>query len=145
MWNVCINKKLLIFYTISDRNSKELIVWSNSNMDLEKVVLKAKFYRYPVAGTDRARRQAGPRLGPIALTTNQGYSGAQCQPYLSVRSREYRFTHKNRSTVDIPFLSEALSGERIWVILKVAKSNEEGLVIATGGEGEEGEKVNLKA
>ena len=26
----------------------------------------------------------------------------------------------NRSTVDIPFLSEALSGERIWVILKVA-------------------------
>ena len=26
----------------------------------------------------------------------------------------------NCSTVDIPFLSEALSGERIWVILKVA-------------------------
>jgi hypothetical protein len=26
----------------------------------------------------------------------------------------------NRSTVDIPFLSEALSGERILVILKVA-------------------------
>ena len=49
-------------------------------MDLEKVVLKAKFYRYPVAGADRARRQAGPRLGPIALTTNQGHSGAQCQP-----------------------------------------------------------------
>ena len=30
------------------------------------------------------------------------------------------------------------------MILKVAKSNEEGLVIATGGEGEEEEKVNLK-
>ena len=30
-------------------------------------------------------------------------------------------------------------------MLKVAKSNEEGLVIATGGEGEEGEKVNLKS
>ena len=29
------------------------------------------------------------------------------------------------------------------MILKVAKSNEEGLVIATGGEGEEEEKVNL--
>ena len=28
---------------------------------------------------------------------------------------------------------------------KGCKSNEEGLVIATGGEGEEGEKVNLKA
>ena len=26
----------------------------------------------------------------------------------------------NHSTVEIPFLSEALSGERIWVILKVA-------------------------
>ena len=37
-----------------------------------------------------------------------------------LRSREYRFTHMNRSTVDIPFLSEALLGERIWVILKVA-------------------------
>ena len=33
--------------------------------------------------------------------------------YAMVRSREYRFTHMNRSTVDIPFLSEALSGERI--------------------------------
>ena len=44
----------------------------------------------------------------------------------------------NCSTVDIPFLSQALSGERISVILK------EGLVIATGGEGEEGEKVNYK-
>ncbi len=57
-----------------------------------------------------------------------------------VRSREYRFTHMNRSLVDIPFLSEALSGEIIWVILKVANLNEEGLVIMTGGEGEEGEK-----
>jgi hypothetical protein len=37
-----------------------------------------------------------------------------------LRSREYMFTHMNHSTVDIPFLSEALSGERIWVILKVA-------------------------
>ena len=26
----------------------------------------------------------------------------------------------NGSTVDIPFLSEALSGERIWVVLKFA-------------------------
>ena len=40
--------------------------------------------------------------------------------YCTLRSREYMFTHMNRSTVDIPFLSEALSGERIWVILKVA-------------------------
>ena len=51
------------------------------------------------------------------------------------------------STVDIPFLSETLSGERVLVILKVANlKNEEGLVIATreeGEEGEEGEKVNL--
>ena len=39
---------------------------------------------------------------------------------LILRSREYRFTHMNCSTVDIPFLSEALSGERIWVIWKVA-------------------------
>ena len=39
---------------------------------------------------------------------------------LHLRSREYRFTHMNRSTVDIPFLSEALSGKRILVILKVA-------------------------
>ena len=30
------------------------------------------------------------------------------------------FTHMNCSTVDIPFLSEAPLGERIWVILKVA-------------------------
>ena len=30
------------------------------------------------------------------------------------------------------------------MILKVARPNVEGLVIATGGEGEEGEKVNLK-
>ena len=30
-----------------------------------------------------------------------------------LRSREYMFTHMNCSTVDIPFLSEALSGERI--------------------------------
>ena len=30
-----------------------------------------------------------------------------------VRSREYRFPHVNRFTVDIPFLSKALSGERI--------------------------------
>ena len=37
-----------------------------------------------------------------------------------LRSREFRFTHMNSSTVDIPFLSEALSGERIWVMLKVA-------------------------
>ena len=37
-----------------------------------------------------------------------------------LRSRECRLTHMKRSTVDIPFLSEALSGERIWVILKVA-------------------------
>ena len=48
----------------------------------------------------------------------------QCWTYveamLKLRSREYRFTHMNCSTVDIPFLSEALSGERIWVILKVA-------------------------
>ena len=33
--------------------------------------------------------------------------------YLKVRSREYRFTHMNHSTVDISFNSEALSGERI--------------------------------
>ena len=47
----------------------------------------------------------------------------------------------NCSTVDIPFLSETLSGERVLVILKVANlNNEEGLVIATRGEGE---KVNL--
>ena len=46
----------------------------------------------------------------------------------------------NPSPVDIPFLAEALSGERIWVILKVARPNVEGLVIATGGEGEEGEE-----
>ena len=39
---------------------------------------------------------------------------------IGVRSREYRFTHMNCFTVGIPFLSEALSGERIWVILKVA-------------------------
>ena len=32
-------------------------------------------------------------------------------PWVPLRSREYRFTHMNRSTVDIPFLSEALSGE----------------------------------
>ena len=38
---------------------------------------------------------------------------------LLLRSREYRFTHMNCSLLDIPFLSEALSGERIWVILKV--------------------------
>ena len=37
----------------------------------------------------------------------------------------------NCSTVDIPFLLEALSSK-------------EGLVIATGGEEEEGEKVDLK-
>ena len=30
------------------------------------------------------------------------------------------------------------------MILKVANLHEEGLVIMTGGEGEEGEKVNLK-
>ena len=30
------------------------------------------------------------------------------------------------------------------MILKVARPNVEGLVIATGGEGEEGEKVDLK-
>ena len=30
-----------------------------------------------------------------------------------LRSREYRFTHMNHSTVGSPFLSEALSGERI--------------------------------
>ena len=30
------------------------------------------------------------------------------------------------------------------MILKVANLNEEGLVIMTGGEGEEGEKVSLK-
>ena len=41
-----------------------------------------------------------------------GYLFHYCDlPY--VRSREYRFTHINRSIVDIPFLSEALSGERI--------------------------------
>ena len=39
---------------------------------------------------------------------------------IKLRSREYRFTHMNCSLVDIPFLSEALSGERIWVILKVS-------------------------
>ena len=50
----------------------------------------------------------------------------------------------NRSTVDIPFLSEALSGEIIWVILKVANLNEEGLVIMTGREGEEEEKDSLR-
>ena len=33
--------------------------------------------------------------------------------YVLLRSREYRFTHMNRSTVDTAFLSEALSGERI--------------------------------
>ena len=38
----------------------------------------------------------------------------------SLRSREYRFTHMNCSIVDIPFLTKALSGERIWVILKIA-------------------------
>ena len=63
--------------------------------------------------------------------------------FMNVRSREYRFTHMNCSLVDIPFLSEALSGEIIWVILKVANLNEEGLVIMTGGEGEEGEKVEV--
>ena len=31
----------------------------------------------------------------------------------NLRSREYRFTHMNCSTVDIPFLSETLSGGRI--------------------------------
>ena len=43
-------------------------------------------------------------------------------PYslLTLRSREYRLTHMNCFTVDIPFLSEALVGEIIWVILKVA-------------------------
>ena len=30
-----------------------------------------------------------------------------------LRSREYSFNHMNRSTVDISFLSEALSGEKI--------------------------------
>jgi hypothetical protein len=35
------------------------------------------------------------------------------KPKARVRSREYRFTHINCSTVDIPFLPEALSGERI--------------------------------
>ena len=52
---------------------------------------------------------------------------------MGLRSREYRFTHMNCSTVDIPFLLEALSSK-------------EGLVIATGGEEEEeeGEKVDLK-
>ena len=35
----------------------------------------------------------------------------------NLRSREYRM---NCSTVDIPFFSDAFSGERIWVILKVA-------------------------
>ena len=30
------------------------------------------------------------------------------------------FTHMNCFTVDIPFLSESLSGEMVWVILKVA-------------------------
>ena len=40
--------------------------------------------------------------------------------FSAVRSREYRFTHMDYSLIDIPFLSEALSGERIWVILKVA-------------------------
>ena len=44
---------------------------------------------------------------------------------LELRSRGYRFTHMNRSTVDIPFLSEALSGETIWVILKIATGGEE--------------------
>ena len=48
------------------------------------------------------------------------------------------------STVDIPFLSETLSGERVLVILKVANlKNEEGLVIATREEGEEGEFDDL--
>ena len=41
--------------------------------------------------------------------------------WFRLRSREYRFTYMNCSTVDIPFLSEALSGEIIWVILKVAE------------------------
>ena len=44
---------------------------------------------------------------------------AICQD-MNVRSREYMFTHMNCSTVDIPFISEVLSGERIWVISKVA-------------------------
>ena len=42
----------------------------------------------------------------------------------------------NCSIVDIPFLSEALSGGE-----NLSDSNEEVLVIGTGGEGE---KVNLK-
>ena len=41
----------------------------------------------------------------------------------------------NCSTVDIPFLSEALLGERIWVILNVANLMRK---VATG-KGEEGE------
>ena len=40
--------------------------------------------------------------------------------FSAVRSREYRFTHMDYSLLDIPFLSEAHSGERIWVISKVA-------------------------
>ena len=38
--------------------------------------------------------------------------------YIYISSREYRFTHMNHSTIDIPFLSEAFKGERIWVIFK---------------------------
>ena len=56
--------------------------------------------------------------GPtIKLYLYHHYAKSQ-NTYMSLRSREYRFTHMNRSTVDIPFLSEALSGERIWVIIK---------------------------
>ena len=65
--------------------------------------------------------------------------------YLGIRSRENKFTHMNCSTVDIPFLSEALSGERIGIIFKVGNLMRKVLVIATGGEEEEeGEKIDLK-
>ena len=50
-----------------------------------------------------------------------------------IRSREYRFTHMNCSLLDIPFLSEALSGERIWVIINPKRCGLFGQLRRRGG------------
>ena len=53
-------------------------------------------------------------LDPILNTQsfNKGLLGISVSGPFE-QPREYRFTHMNRSTVDILFLSGALSGERI--------------------------------
>ena len=66
----------------------------------------------------------GLPLGLAEVNTTSLKQGIHCHRFFSshnhfdmtsaqLRSREYRFTHMKCSLLDIPFLSEAFSGERI--------------------------------